>query len=89
MSNWPEEFLEQWVENNVELGPYPLEDEVDPEAERLAANCISAAQQEGISKTALEQAAGEDLVAYMTQAMENAANAELERQLAKDNLKER
>jgi 20S proteasome alpha/beta subunit len=73
-------FLERWVEENVNGVAAGLEHE---EAERLAAACIADAAEQDISEedlaeTCAEASDGDDLVTYMTKAIENAATADLD-----------
>ena len=68
-------FLERWVEENVKpvaAGKHQAE------ATRLAAACIQDAAEDEIAESDLEEIAaeetdGDDLIAYMSKAIENAS----------------
>jgi hypothetical protein len=75
-------FLERWVEENVKPVPAGRQ---QAEAERLAAACIHDAADEEISEDNLQEIAseetdGDDLVSYMSNAIEKAAADDLDDQ---------
>jgi|GEM_PF-4424022 len=75
------DFLHRWGAENIE--PSALS-KGQPEAERLAAQCIADAAKENLSEEDLEIAAGEDLISYVYEGMENSAAAEARRLASKD-----
>ena len=74
-------FLNEWVTQNVHADVYPDD---DTEAKRLAKRCLEAAEEEGISKAQLEEAAGEDLVNCMIDAQVAATEAKIDDLVEKD-----
>ena len=60
-------FVEGWVSENVHATAYELDDE-SLEARQYAAQCLAAAEAEGISREAIEEDVG-NIVAYMTGAI--------------------
>ena len=73
-SNKAKVFLEQWVLENVH-STVPVEDRF--EAMQLALRCFKDAEQQGISRTELEAAAGQDLVQSMLDAQKASADARI------------
>lgn len=69
------DFLHRWGADNVQPVPSSKLDA----AESLAARCIVDAAQHGISEEDLEVAMGQDLVSYMSDLIDNANFAEVER----------
>ena len=55
-------FLDDWVNENVHAVAHPKD---NTEAMQLASRCLEAAEAHGITKSELEEAAGEDLVKCM------------------------
>jgi hypothetical protein len=81
MSNNTLRFLRDWVSNNVHPVGY---DNDNKEARRLAAQCMADAEQNGISAADVESAAGIELVSYMSEAIENVVDGEVDRLVSKD-----
>lgn len=73
-SNKAKVFLEQWVLENVH-STVPVDDRF--EAMQLALRCFKDAEQQGISRTELEAAAGQDLVQSMLDAQKASADARI------------
>lgn len=69
-------FLNDWVDKNVHAVAHPKD---NTEAMRLALHCLEAAEEHGISKSELEEAAGEDLVKCMCDAQVAVADADTDR----------
>ncbi len=65
-------FLDQWLSENVHDAVRP---EGNMEAKQLARLCLKAADDQGITKAELEEAAGEDLVDCMMDAQVASADA--------------
>ena len=65
-------FLNNWVDRNVHAVAHPTD---NTEAMRLALRCVQAAEEHGITKSELEEAAGEDLVKCMCDAQVAVADA--------------
>ena len=65
-------FLNDWVDKNVHAVAHPKD---NTEAMRLASRCLEAAEAHGITKSELEEAAGEDLVKCMCDAQVAVADA--------------
>lgn len=82
MSQRAVEFVDNWIAENIHAEGYPPEGD-DSEARGLATMCEAAAQQAGISKAEIDEDLI-DLVEYMSQALENVNDAEVERLAAKD-----
>lgn len=76
------EFVDSWIEENIQPTGYQPEGD-RTEAERLAAACLIAAKSAGVSEEAIQNEIG-DLVAYMDDAIERANNAEVRRLVDKD-----
>jgi hypothetical protein len=80
MSNVARAFLERWIEENIQSGSERPE---KGEGERLALQCLKEAEDQGIAEEDIDEAAqdlsdGEDLVAVMENAIEQAENADFE-----------
>ena len=80
MSDLAIAFLERWIEENVSAVPGERQED---EAERLAAACISDAAKEGITEEELEEVTaeasdGDDLITYMSKAINRAAHDALD-----------
>jgi|KBSSwiStaDraftv2_1062776.scaffolds.fasta_scaffold07037_2 20S proteasome alpha/beta subunit len=82
MSERGQNFIDQWIENNIFAEGYAPEGD-DTEARQLAERCLEAAKEEGVSKNEIEEAVGE-IVAYLSAAVERVNDEEVERQAAKD-----
>jgi hypothetical protein len=65
-------FLDDWVNENVHAVAHPKD---NTEAMHLASRCLEAAEAHGITKSELEEAAGEDLVKCMCDAQVAVADA--------------
>ena len=65
-------FLNDWVNENVHAVAHPKD---NTEAMHLASRCLEAAEAHGITKSELEEAAGEDLVKCMCDAHVAVADA--------------
>lgn len=74
-------FLEQWVLENVH-STVPADDRF--EAMQFALRCLKDAQEQGITRTELEAAAGQDLVQSMLDAQKASADARIGDILRKD-----
>jgi hypothetical protein len=68
-------FLNEWVDKNVHAVAHPTD---NTEAMRLALRCVEAAEEHGITKSELEEAAGEDLVKCMCDAQVAVADADMD-----------
>lgn len=78
------EFIENWVAENIQAEPYASEEGPDPHAVQYAKQCAATALESGFSKDDLENAIGDDLISYMTDAINASADAEVERLASKD-----
>lgn len=77
------EFVEQWIQENVHPEAYVDENGGDPRPRRLAQSCIADAKVAGISRSELEEDIG-NLEDHMAQAIDAAADAEVDRLVAKE-----
>ena len=66
MSTRAVEFLHVWVSEN--MTPFSHHED-NPGAKELARKCLAEAEEQGISYTELQQAAGGDLVAFIAGAI--------------------
>lgn len=76
------EFLTNWVSENVHPVAYEPEGD-NTESTELAAQCVSAARSEGISKVDLEAFAG-DMTDYMAEQIDEFIGREIDRRMAKE-----
>jgi hypothetical protein len=74
MSDDAFDFLQSWVEENVNATIYEERDT----AEHLADDCVWEANTRGITETALIEAAGGDLNAYMLANLNHAVGRKIE-----------
>lgn len=74
----PNGFLRSWVATHVRV---VKASDQSREAKRLAASCAADAMMAGLDPVALAQAAGGDLVKYMSDAIDNATMAEVDKML--------
>lgn len=79
-------FLERWIEENVSAVPGAKQ---TAEAERLAAACIRDAAEEDITEDELNEIAneetdGDDLVTYMSKAIDKTSMEELDELAGED-----
>jgi len=82
MSEKAQQFVEDWVENNIHAEAYQPEGD-NSEAQSCAEQCRIRAEAEGISKAEIEEAVG-DLVGYMADAIERVNDEEIQRRSDKD-----
>jgi hypothetical protein len=78
-----ERFVEDWFSENYDFEGYPSEDRPDPQAQQLAADCMKAAAEQGISPDELIEELG-DLADYIHGKIEHAADEHVRRQADKD-----
>jgi hypothetical protein len=76
------EFVDHWVFENINAGPYQPEGDIS-EARAKADELVAVAQDQGVSKGEMEEEVG-DLADYLSGAMESATDAEVARLAAKD-----
>ena len=76
------DFLEGWVSKNIFPEGFQPEGD-DSEARLRAEQCFNAAVSEGLTKKDIENEV-DDLVGYMSDAIESANDEEIARQSAKD-----
>jgi hypothetical protein len=76
------EFVDHWVFENINAGPYQPEGDLS-EARRMAEELVTVAEAQGVSKGEMEEEVG-DLAHYLSGAMESATDAEVARMAAKD-----
>lgn len=81
MTQRAREFVEQWVETNIDAEPY-LGEKADPRPAEYARNCMYEARGSGISRPEIEQECG-NLITYMGRAIDASAHEEVAR-LAED-----
>jgi hypothetical protein len=77
------EFVEEWISENIQFEPYLDEESPDPRPAEFAAQCISAADDAGISQEEIESEYG-DLKGRMAEAINASADAEVDRMMSKD-----
>jgi len=77
------DFVESWIEENIQSEPYLSDEADDPRPAEYAARCISDAEAAGISDKEIEGAC-DDLVGRMAEAIDASADAEVCRMIAKD-----
>jgi hypothetical protein len=77
------EFMDDWLDENLHPTGYPGDDVPDPEAQLLADQCMGAAKLDGITRAQLEDEYG-DLAVFMHRRLVAAAEAEVQRQVEKD-----
>jgi hypothetical protein len=75
------EFLDTWCSDHINPVAFPKK---RSEGEGLAAQCLEDAKRAGIAEKDLKEAAGGDLVGYMFDALDHAAQNEVDRLVAKD-----
>lgn len=76
----PWEFLEAWSNENVQATVY----NDTATAKLLAAQCLQAAKEARIAGAGVIKAAGGNLESFMLDALDRAANGEVDRLVAKD-----
>ncbi len=75
------EFLDHWCSEHVNAVAFPQKRK---EGEGLAAQCLEDAKRAGIAAKDIQEAAGGDLIECMFNALNDAAQAEVDRLVAKD-----
>ena len=79
-----EQFVESWLLENYQFEGYPApEDEDDPQAKQLAADCAQAALEEGISHQDIENELG-NLETYMRHRIERFVDEHVQNQADND-----
>lgn len=76
------QFVDHWVFENINAGPYQREGDTS-EAQRRAKQLVAVAEMQGVSKVEMEEEVG-DLVGYLSGAMQSATDVEVARLAAKD-----
>ncbi len=77
-------FVEQWIQENVKAQPHVAENGADLRPSDLAEQCAAEAAKAGISRKEIEEAFGRLFEDRMAEAIDHAADVEVERLAAKD-----
>lgn len=77
------DFVDGWVEDNIQGEPYVSEDGDDPRPAMYAQNCVAAAKEEGITLADIKEEI-DDIEMHMAHAINASADREVERQSQKD-----
>jgi hypothetical protein len=75
-------FVEEWASEKIQAEGYPAEGDKS-EAKALAFSCLTDASAKGISEAEIRESVG-DLTDFMSQAIEEANNREVERLAERD-----
>jgi hypothetical protein len=75
-------FVDHWIFENINAGPYQPDGDIS-QARMRADELVAVAQTQGVSKHEMEEEVG-DLARYLAGAMESATDEEVARLAAKD-----
>lgn len=77
-------FVEQWIQKNVKAQPHVAENGADLRPNELAEQCAADAAKEGISREQIVEAFGRLFEDRMAEAIDHAADVEVDRLAAED-----
>ena len=84
MSTRAVNFVEQWIQENVKAQPHVAENGADLRPNDLAEQCAAEATKAGIPREEIEEAFGRLFEDRMAEAIDHAADVEVERLAAED-----